>query len=100
MQHKNADVKKTVKDCSEVESEESAVSQDRGLCIKEDAGKEKNLTTEGTHTEREDILDKSKKEPSAKKTAHSIFSKYKRTFGPAVSHHVVVIYSSLNIFCH
>jgi hypothetical protein len=67
----NADVKKEeVENCSKVESEES------GPSIKEGAGEEKNQATEGSHTEKEDMLDKSKKEPSSKKPVHSFFGKY------------------------
>jgi hypothetical protein len=79
VQHKNSDVKneEEVDNCSEVEYEESVVSQqDKGPRSKEETGKEEIQATEGTRRKRKGILDKSTKEQSAKKTAHSFFSKY------------------------
>lgn len=77
MQRKNSDVKKEeVDNCNEVEHEENVVSQqDKGPRSEEETGQEKNQATEGTHKKGKDILDKSTKQ-SAKKTAHSFFSKY------------------------
>jgi hypothetical protein len=75
VQHKNSDVKKgEVENCNEVESEECVSQQDRGPSI--EIGQEKNQTTEETRIKRKDILNKSTKEQSSKKTAHSFFSKY------------------------
>jgi hypothetical protein len=73
----NADVQKEeVENCNKVESEEGVASQDTEPSIKEGAIEEKNQTPEGSHIEKEDMLDKSKKEPSSKKPVHSFFGKY------------------------
>lgn len=75
----NADVKKEVENCSKVESEEHFAPQEREPSSREGAGEEKNQATEGSHIEKEDMLDKSKKELLSKKPVHSIFGKYSNT---------------------
>ncbi|PNF25916.1 DNA ligase 1 [Cryptotermes secundus] len=75
VQHMNADVKKEVKNCKKVDSEENVASQERGPSVKEGAGEEKNQATEGSHIEK----DKNKKVPSSKKTVRSFFAPHKST---------------------
>jgi hypothetical protein len=67
----NVDVKE-----EEVENYSKVEFEERGPSIEEGADENRNQRTEGNHTEKDDMLDKSKKEPSSKKPVHSFFSKY------------------------